>query len=50
MYEFYFLESGKVNYWGYNFYVFMVFDLCYVSKDVVNELKIIICELYCNGI
>ncbi|MCO7069652.1 glycogen debranching protein GlgX [Vibrio cholerae] len=50
MHEPHLLESGKVNYWGYNPYVFMAPDPRYANKDAVNELKTTIRELHRNGI
>lgn len=50
MHEPHLLEMGKVNYWGYNPYVFMAPDPRYAAKDAVNELKTAIRELHKQGI
>ncbi|WP_061016306.1 glycogen debranching protein GlgX [Vibrio splendidus] len=50
MHEPHLLDMGKVNYWGYNPYLFMVPDPRYAEKDAVNELKTAIRELHRNGI
>ncbi|PFG58580.1 glycogen operon protein [Vibrio sp. ES.051] len=50
MYEPHLLEMKKVNYWGYNPYLFMVPDPRYAEKDAVTELKATIRELHKHGI
>ncbi|HGZ7021139.1 TPA: alpha-amylase family glycosyl hydrolase, partial [Vibrio parahaemolyticus] len=50
MHEPHLLEMGKVNYWGYNPYLFMVPDPRYAEKDAVTELKTTIRELHKHGI
>ncbi|KIE22141.1 glycogen debranching protein [Vibrio sinaloensis] len=50
MHEPHLLKMEKVNYWGYNPYLFMVPDPRYADKDAVNELKTAIRELHRNGI
>lgn len=50
MHEPHLLEMNKVNYWGYNPYLFMVPDPRYADKDAVIELKTAIRELHRNGI
>ncbi|WP_146537707.1 glycogen debranching protein GlgX [Vibrio crassostreae] len=50
MHEPHLLDMGKVNYWGYNPYLFMVPDPRYAEKDAVTELKTAIRELHRNGI
>ncbi len=50
MHEPHLLDMGKVNYWGYNPYVFMAPDPRYASRDAVLELKTAIRELHRNGI
>ncbi|WP_237486870.1 glycogen debranching protein GlgX [Vibrio hippocampi] len=52
MHEPHLLEESmnKVNYWGYNPYVFMAPDPRYADKDAVSELKTAIRELHRNGI
>ncbi|MBB1466522.1 glycogen debranching protein GlgX [Vibrio sp. SG41-7] len=44
------LDMDKVNYWGYNPYLFMVPDPRYAKEDAVTELKTAIRELHRNGI
>ncbi|MCG9552631.1 glycogen debranching protein GlgX [Vibrio sp. Isolate31] len=50
MHEPHLLDMDKVNYWGYNPYLFMVPDPRYAEKDAVKELKTAIRELHRNGI
>lgn len=50
MHEPHLLKMNKVNYWGYNPYLFMVPDPRYAEKDAVLELKTAIRELHRNGI
>ncbi|KGY13088.1 glycogen debranching protein [Vibrio tubiashii] len=50
MHEPHLLEMDKVNYWGYNPYLFMVPDPRYAQHDAVTELKTAIRELHRNGI
>lgn len=50
MHEPHLLEMEKVNYWGYNPYLFMVPDPRYADKDAVTELKTAIRELHRHGI
>lgn len=50
MHEPHLLDMGKVNYWGYNPYLFMVPDPRYADKDAVLELKTAIRELHRHGI
>ncbi len=50
MHEPHLLDMGKVNYWGYNPYLFMVPDPRYAEKDAVVELKTAIRELHRHGI
>ncbi|PTO98364.1 glycogen debranching enzyme GlgX [Vibrio sp. 10N.286.48.B8] len=50
MHEPHLLDMGKVNYWGYNPYLFMAPDPRYAEKDAVTELKTAIRELHRNGI
>lgn len=50
MHEPHLLNMNKVNYWGYNPYVFMAPDPRYADVDAVFELKTAIRELHKNGI
>ncbi|MDC5805811.1 glycogen debranching protein GlgX [Vibrio europaeus] len=50
MHEPHLLKMDKVNYWGYNPYLFMVPDPRYAANDAVVELKTAIRELHRNGI
>lgn len=50
MHEPHLLKMDKVNYWGYNPYLFMVPDPRYANKDAVMELKTAIRELHRHGI
>lgn len=50
MHEPHLLKMDKVNYWGYNPYLFMVPDPRYATQDAVTELKTAIRELHRNGI
>lgn len=50
MHEPHLLEMAKVNYWGYNPYVFMAPDPRYAKHDAVTELKTAIRELHKQGI
>ncbi|MGF1909293.1 glycogen debranching protein GlgX [Vibrio kasasachensis] len=50
MHEPHLLKMAKVNYWGYNPYLFMVPDPRYANSDAVTELKTAIRELHRNGI
>ncbi|MFG0770864.1 glycogen debranching protein GlgX [Vibrio plantisponsor] len=50
MHEPHLLDMGKVNYWGYNPFVFMAPDPRYAVKDAVTELKTVIRELHKQGI
>ncbi len=50
MHEPHLLNMGKVNYWGYNPYVFMAPDPRYASADAVTELKTVVRELHRHGI
>ncbi len=50
MHEPHLLEMDKVNYWGYNPYVFMAPDPRYATHDAVDELKTTIRELHRHGI
>ncbi|MCE0495029.1 glycogen debranching protein GlgX [Vibrio salinus] len=44
------IKAGKVNYWGYNPYLFMAPDPRYAVNDAVSELKTTIRELHRHGI
>ncbi|MCW8333997.1 glycogen debranching protein GlgX [Vibrio paucivorans] len=50
MHEPHLLNMDKVNYWGYNPYLFMAPDPRYANQDAVTELKTAIRELHKNGI
>ncbi|MGR5457337.1 glycogen debranching enzyme, partial [Vibrio alfacsensis] len=50
MHEPHLLNMDKVNYWGYNPYVFMAPDPRYADSDAVLELKTAIRELHRQGI
>ncbi|NOH51760.1 glycogen debranching protein GlgX [Vibrio coralliilyticus] len=50
MHEPHLLKMDKVNYWGYNPYVFMAPDPRYADQDAVTELKTAIRELHRHGI
>ncbi|MEH0689047.1 glycogen debranching protein GlgX [Vibrio cholerae] len=50
MHEPHLLKMDKVNYWGYNPYLFMVPDPRYAMHDAVTELKTTIRELHRHGI
>ncbi|MGR5451675.1 glycogen debranching protein GlgX [Vibrio sp. PNB22_3_1] len=50
MHEPHLLKMDKVNYWGYNPYLFMVPDPRYAENDAVTELKTTIRELHKHGI
>ena len=50
MHEPHLLNMDKVNYWGYNPYLFMTPDPRYAYQDAVNELKTAIRTLHQNGI
>lgn len=50
MHEPHLLEMEKVNYWGYNPFLFMVPDPRYAVHDATVELKTAIRELHKNGI
>ncbi|GAM75853.1 glycogen debranching enzyme [Vibrio ishigakensis] len=50
MHEPHLLDMEKVNYWGYNPYVFMAPDPRYAEVDAVHELKTAIRELHKNDI
>ncbi|MCY9802635.1 glycogen debranching protein GlgX [Vibrio scophthalmi] len=50
MHEPHLLSMRKVNYWGYNPYLFMVPDPRYAEYDAVFELKTTIRELHRHGI
>lgn len=50
MHEPHLLQMDKVNYWGYNPYVFMAPDPRYARQDAVEELKTTIRELHRAGI
>ncbi|MCL9776909.1 glycogen debranching protein GlgX [Vibrio methylphosphonaticus] len=50
MHEPHLLNMDKVNYWGYNPYVFMAPDPRYADRDAVIELKTAIRTLHQNGI
>ncbi|OAJ93367.1 glycogen debranching protein GlgX [Vibrio bivalvicida] len=50
MHEPHLLEMDKVNYWGYNPYLFMAPDPRYAAGDAVTELKTTIRELHRHGI
>lgn len=50
MHEPHLLSMNKVNYWGYNPYLFMVPDPRYAEYDAVFELKTTIRELHRHGI
>lgn len=50
MHEPHLLKMDKVNYWGYNPYLFMVPDPRYADQDAVTELKTAIRELHRHGI
>ncbi|MDN3682009.1 glycogen debranching protein GlgX [Vibrio tapetis subsp. quintayensis] len=50
MHEPHLLEQERVNYWGYNPYVFMAPDPRYAYQDAVTELKTTIRELHRNGV
>ncbi|KII76545.1 glycogen debranching protein GlgX [Vibrio renipiscarius] len=50
MHEPHLITMNKVNYWGYNPYLFMVPDPRYAEYDAVFELKTTIRELHRHGI
>ena len=50
MHEPHLLNMDKVNYWGYNPYLFMAPDPRYAVSDAVIELKTVIRELHKQGI
>lgn len=50
MHEPHLLNMNKVNYWGYNPYLFMAPDPRYALNDAVTELKTTIRELHKQGI
>ncbi|CAH7394317.1 Glycogen debranching enzyme [Vibrio chagasii] len=50
MHEYHLLDTGKVNYWGYNPFLFMAPDPRFAKEDAVIELKTAIRELHRNGI
>ncbi len=50
MHEPHLLEMKKVNYWGYNPYLFMAPDPRYAKHDAVTEFKTAVRELHKNGI
>ncbi len=50
MHEPHLLNSDKVNYWGYNPYLFMAPDPRYAVSDAVTEFKTVVRELHKNGI
>ncbi|AUI87606.1 glycogen debranching enzyme GlgX [Vibrio azureus] len=50
MHEPHLLAMNKVNYWGYNPYLFMAPDPRYAQYDAVDELKTTIRELHKHGI
>ncbi|MCJ2377618.1 glycogen debranching protein GlgX [Vibrio sp. ZSDZ34] len=50
MHEPHLLDMDKVNYWGYNPYLFMAPDPRYATSDAVTELKTAIRELHKHGI
>ena len=50
MHEPHLLETGKVNYWGYNPYAFMAPDPRYADNDAVTEFKTVVRELHKAGI
>lgn len=50
MFEFFIIEKGLINYWGYNFINFFVLELCYVNEDVFVEIKIMVDMYYYVGI
>ncbi len=50
MHEPHLLNMNKVNYWGYNPYLFMAPDPRYAANDACTELKTAIRELHRNGI
>lgn len=50
MHEPHLLNDNKVNYWGYNPFVFMAPDPRYANLDAVNELKTVVRELHKAGI
>ncbi|GLO63140.1 glycogen operon protein GlgX homolog [Vibrio sp. MACH09] len=50
MHEEHLLKQDKVNYWGYNPYLFMTPDPRYAANDAVTELKTAVRELHRNGI
>ncbi|MCK6264140.1 glycogen debranching protein GlgX [Vibrio sp. ZSDE26] len=50
MHEPHLLNMDKVNYWGYNPYLFMAPDPRYAERDAVTELKTTIRELHKQGI
>ncbi len=50
MHEPHLLDMDKVNYWGYNPYLFMAPDPRYANSDAVTELKTAIRELHKHGI
>ncbi|MDG3085873.1 glycogen debranching protein GlgX [Vibrio hannami] len=50
MHEPHLLKMDKVNYWGYNPYLFMVPDPRYAKDDAVTEFKTAVRELHRNGI
>jgi glycogen operon protein len=50
MHEPHLLNMNKVNYWGYNPYLFMAPDPRYAINDAVTELKTTIRELHKQGI
>lgn len=50
MHEPHLLQEERVNYWGYNPYLFMAPDPRYAAQDAVTELKTAIRELHRHGI
>jgi glycogen operon protein len=50
MHEPHLLNMNKVNYWGYNPYLFMAPDPRYAVSDAVTELKTVVRELHKQGI
>ncbi|MHA2939671.1 glycogen debranching protein GlgX [Vibrio sp. RC27] len=50
MHEPHLLNMDKVNYWGYNPYLFMAPDPRYAVSDAVTELKTVVRELHRQGI
>lgn len=49
MLEFFVIDKGLMNYWGYNLVNFFVFEFCYGVLDVLVELKEMVDVYYSVG-